>query len=301
MDITVITPTYNRGENLKKLYNSLIIQTNKNFEWMIIDDGSSDKTQEIVGVFVEQNEIKIRYIKKENGGKHTALNQGIKQINSELTFIVDSDDWLECDAIENVLKIHKKYRDKNEICGYSFLRKFSDGNVNGKTLQEDEIVGNYIDIRINGNDINADKAEVWKTKCLKECPFPEFENEKFLGEDVVWIKLAKKYNMIFLNKAIYISEYLNDGLTKNRRKNNIKSPKGCVHRAKTILEVGEHKKINIIFFVKSILQYQIYGMFDTAKIKIPFNKIRFKILYIFLFPISLCLYIKWKNDFVEKK
>lgn len=295
MNITVITPTYNRGKNLKKLYQSLLDQTNKKFKWLIIDDGSIDNTKAIVESFIAEKKVDIKYIKKENGGKHTALNLGIKNIDTELTFIVDSDDWLTEQAIEKIYAIHNKYKNEEDICGYSFLRKYSDGTINGKALQQNEIIDTYINIRINGNDTNSDKAEVWKTKCLRKCNFPEFNNEKFIGEDVVWIKLALKYKMIFLNEPIYISEYLNDGLTNNRRKNNIKSPNGCWYRAKVTLEVAEKVKINYKYLVKCMLQYQIYGKFAGISIKDSYKNVSFKILFILLFPISYIIFFKWKN------
>ena len=93
-----------------------------------------------------------------------------------------------------------------------------------RSLMSDEKIGSYIDVRVNGNDTGADKAEVFKTHCLKEFPFPEYPNEKFLGEDLVWVRMARKYEMVHINKAIYVGNYLEDGLTNNRRKHNIASP-----------------------------------------------------------------------------
>ena len=140
MDITVLTPTYNRKEKIQKLYKSLCAQEDKEFLWLIVDDGSTDITEKIVKEFISDKIIKIEYIKKPNGGKHTALNIGIKNILTELTFIVDSDDWLTNDAIKKIKTIHSKYRNNKEICGYSFLRKFSNDKINGKYSQNNEII-----------------------------------------------------------------------------------------------------------------------------------------------------------------
>lgn len=295
MYVTVITPTYNRGENLKKLYQSLIEQTNKDFKWLVVDDGSEDNTEQIITKFMLENKINLQYIKKKNEGKHIALNLGIKEIETDLTFIVDSDDWLTHDAIEKIINIHNKYKSMDNICGYSFLRMFSNGNINGKMLKDDEVVDDYINIRIKGKDTNSDKAEVWKTKYLREFPFPQFKNEKFLGEDVVWIKLAFKYKMVFLNQAIYISEYLSDGLTKNRRMNNIKSPNGCFYRAGLALEVCEKRNLYFSYLLKSILQYQVYARFAKINIKYAFKKCKFKFLFIFTWIPSICIYKLWSR------
>ena len=216
MIVTVLTPTFNRGGILNGLFQSLQKQTKKDFEWLLVDDGSIDNTKNVVEEMEKIAEFPMRYIYKENGGKHTALNVGIRQIASELTFIVDSDDTLVSDAIETILESHKKYGLQEKLCGYSFLRKFPDGKINGKSFEPDDKIGTYIECRINADDTQADKAEVFYTKCLKEYPFPEYKNEKFLGEDIVWIRMALKYQMVHINKAIYVGNYLEDGLTKNR-------------------------------------------------------------------------------------
>lgn len=103
------------------------------------------------------------------------------------------------DAVESILKIHKKYRSQNNICGYAFLRAFPDGKVNGKKFDINEKIGSYIDVRVNGDDTGADKAEVFKTHCLKEFPFPEYPNEKFLGEilfGLEWLENMRWYILI---------------------------------------------------------------------------------------------------------
>ena len=236
MRITVLTPTYNRGGSIQKLYTSLDNQSIKDFEWLIVDDGSLDDTAQVVRKVQKSADFRIRYIYKENGGKHTALNEGIKNIESDLTFIVDSDDWLKPNAIETVLRYYGKFWDRNGLCGYSFLRVFPDGKINGKEFEPNEWVASYIEARINSDDTMADKAEVFYTHCLKEFPFPEYSGEKFLGEDIVWIRMARKYNMIHINEAIYVGDYQSDGLTKNRRANNIKSPVGFMHRAEEFMK-----------------------------------------------------------------
>ena len=208
MMITVLTPTFNRGRRLQSLWDSLQKQTVKDFEWLVVDDGSTDGTKDLITHLQEKSNFPIRYIYKNNGGKHTALNVGIQTICSELIFIVDSDDCVTDDAVESILKIHKKYRSQNNICGYAFLRAFPDGKVNGKKFDVDEKIGSYIDVRVNGDDTGADKAEVFKTHCLKEFPFPEYPNEKFLGEDLVWVRMARTYEMVHINKAIYVGNYL---------------------------------------------------------------------------------------------
>lgn len=292
MTITVLTPTFNREKKLQVLWNSLQRQTAKDFEWLVVDDGSTDNTENLIKQLQEKSNFPVRYISKNNGGKHTALNVGIQTIGSELTFIVDSDDYLTDDAVESILKIHRKYESQNNICGYAFLRAFPNGKINGKKFDIDEKIGSYIDVRINGNDTGADKAEVFKTQCLKEFPFPEYSNEKFLGEDIVWIRMARKYEMVHINKAIYVGNYLEDGLTNNRRKHNIASPIGCMHRAEEFME----SDLNFKYRIKGGLQYIIYGKFAEIKTQDLIHNSRHKILAAICVPCGLLLHFKWNMD-----
>ena len=276
---------------MRSLWNSLQKQTVKDFEWLVVDDGSTDGTKNLITQLQEKSDFPIRYIHKSNGGKHTALNVGIQTICSELTFIVDSDDYVTEDAIESILKIHKKYRLQNNICGYAFLRAFPDGKVNGKKFDVDEKIGSYTDVRVNGDDTSADKAEVFKTHCLKEFPFPEYPNEKFLGEDLVWVRMARKYEMVHINKAIYVGNYLEDGLTNNRRKHNIASPVGCMHRAEEFME----SDLKTRYRIKGGLQYIVYGRFAGVKVVDLIRKSRHKVLATVCTPGGLFLHSRWSK------
>ena len=291
MMITVLTPTFNREGVLRSLWDSLQKQTVKDFEWLVVDDGSTDGTKNLITQLQEKSDFPIRYIYKNNGGKHTALNVGIQTICSELIFIVDSDDCVTDDAVESILKIHKKYRSQNNICGYAFLRAFPDGKVNGKKFDVDEKIGSYIDVRVNGDDTGADKAEVFKTHCLKEFPFPEYPNEKFLGEDLVWVRMARKYEMVHINKAIYVGNYLEDGLTNNRRKHNIASPIGCMHRAEEFME----SDLKTRYRIKGGLQYIVYGRFAGVKVVDLIRKSRHKVLATVCTPGGLFLHSRWSK------
>ena len=114
--LAVLTPTYNRGSLLVRVYDSLKKQANKDFVWYIVDDGSKDDTKQVVEKFTEESEIEIRYFYKDNGGKHTALNFGLDKIEEELTIILDSDDVLTLDACETILKDADRIQD-DQFCG----------------------------------------------------------------------------------------------------------------------------------------------------------------------------------------
>ena len=141
--VTVLTPTYNRASYLEKLWDSLCKQTNKDFQWLIIDDGSMDDTQDIVAKFKTQ-EFLVEYHKKENGGKHIALNYAHPFIRGELVIIVDSDDYLTEDAINTIISDWEKYRNDAEIAGFSFLKMRQNGLILSKMPPKDYYVSDFI-------------------------------------------------------------------------------------------------------------------------------------------------------------
>lgn len=293
-NITVLTPAYNRGKLLQRLYESLCNQDCKDFEWLIVDDGSTDDTGERVEQMKQIADFPISYHKKENGGKHTTLNYAYQFIKTPLTFIVDSDDFLTGDAISCVNETYKKYKNESDLCGFSFLRGKPDGGyLSTSGVPQDGMKESYVECRIN-RSIGGDMAEVWYTHCLKEYLFPEFQGEKFLGEDIVWVRMSEKYKMRFFNRVVYISDYLEGGLTNNRRKHNIKSPNGCVARAEVFL----NSKSNMKAKIKAALQYQIYGRFADRSKGDLFQNTKQKALYIVCFVPAQVLYIKWKKDCV---
>lgn len=266
MTVTILTPTYNRCAKLPKLYESLCAQSNRDFEWLVVDDGSTDNTRDLIGGYEGTAPFTIRYVYKENGGKHTALNQGIGMIDSELTFIVDSDDYLAPDAIEIVLRYHEKFIGKKEsekLCGYSFLRAYSDGRVNVREFPVDEAIDTYRQQRIN-NNLLGDKAEVYYTDILKKYPFEVFEKERFMPEDAVWMKMSGPYNMVHINKVTYYCDYLEGGLTKTGRKMKVFSPYGMMYRSAVYLNDPDVKfKVK----VKMMLLYQVYSVFAQKRDK----------------------------------
>ena len=295
-NITVLTPAYNRGKLLQKLYKSLCAQECKDFEWLIVDDGSTDDTCVCVEQMKKTADFPISYYKKQNGGKHTALNYAYKFIKTPLTFIVDSDDLLTKNAISCVEEVYKKYQDETDLCGFSFLRGKPDGGyLSTSDVPQDGMKESYVECRIN-RSIGGDMAEVWYTHCLIEYPFPEFKGEKFLGEDIVWVQMSEKYKMRFFNRVIYISDYLEDGLTSNRRKHNIKSPNGCVARAEVFLDSKACLRIKM----KSMLQYHIYGKFAGNTIGFLFASSKHKLLFVGLFVPSIFLYYKWRQGVEER-
>ena len=284
--ITIVTATYNRGNLLSNVYASLLKQKKQNFEWLIVDDGSNDNTKEIVKKMQGENKIDIIYVQKENGGKHTALNIAFKEIKTELLITLDSDDTLTEDATLEIEKYHLKYKDRTDICGFCFLKGYSlDKSVT--KYPDNEIVANYNEYIIN-TGIKGDKCEVFYSKILKKYSFEEYKGERFLAEGYLWSNIADSYDTVFINKVIYLCEYLEGGLTKSGRKMRLDNPKGGIRHAKEYLKSKYKFKIRF----KNALLYVVYS--NKAKTKIEFNK--FKILLLAYLP-GLMLYHYWDKKY----
>ncbi|MCD2502359.1 glycosyltransferase family 2 protein [Clostridium sp. NSJ-145] len=242
--ITVFTATYNRKHLLEKLYESLKKQTNKDFEWLIIDDESSDQTDELVNLWIKkENNFSIRYMKQNHGGKHRALNKGFFEAKGEYFFIVDSDDYLTDNAIEIVCKwIETIEKSDEKLAGIAGLKAYQNGVVSGGTPKINK--DGYIDTDCFSREkynLTGEKAEVFKVEVLKQYLFPEFEGEFFVTEDVCWNSIyGDGYKLRWFNEVIYIFEYLDDGLTKtglNEINGHVKNYNGYCYYIKQSLEL----------------------------------------------------------------
>lgn len=228
--ITVFTPTFNRAYIIHKLYQSLKKQTFQDFEWLVVDDGSTDNTENLFNDWlIEDNFFKISYFKTKNRGKHRAINFGVEFAKGDKFFIVDSDDYLIDNALNLVNKWFKTIEGKKqEFCGVSGNRGKNLKDIWGTTFEGEMLDCTYLESV--KNNITGDKAEIYFTDILRKYKFPEFENEKFIQESAVWFEIANEGLKIrYFNEIIYISEYLGDGLSANSKKNWIENPRGIAY------------------------------------------------------------------------
>jgi glycosyltransferase involved in cell wall biosynthesis len=250
MLITVFTPTYNRAYTLSQLYKSLVKQTNKSFEWLIVDDGSIDNTRVLVKQWKEEKKVDISYIKTPNGGKQRAINIGVKHAKGKLFFIVDSDDFLTTDAVE---KIHSLWQivETEEVTGGLLLRKILNNKVLGGAFPCYQFKANSLEVAYKYG-VKQDKAEVFATEKLKEFPFPVAKDEKFVPESYIWNRLTKKYPLWCVDEAIYNCEYLPDGYTYNVKQNFKRNPKGFALYYKDVLG---YKEVPFKDKIKALIRY----------------------------------------------
>ena len=236
--ITVLTPTFNRAHTLPRLFDSLMNQSVREFEWLVVDDGSSDGTPELIDGFRDAAPFKVRCLVKGNGGKHTALNEGVKAAAGDWVFIVDSDDMLVVNAIETATAaIHELSKDS--VVGLCYRKMFESGRYVGvDQVQEDHCHMTPTDA---SHSLKGDLAYIFRRETMLLHPFPIIAREKFVPELFIWNKISDEGDIIFFpNTAIYICEYLEDGYSQNFKRNLRKNPRGFgIHY---LAQIGREKR-----------------------------------------------------------
>lgn len=222
--LTVFTPVYNRAYIISNLYQSLCRQSSTEFEWLIVDDGSTDNIDALINGFIAEKKVDIRYFKQANGGKHRAINRGVDEARGEMFFIVDSDDYLTDDAVEWIIRKSSEILGDDSFAGISGLRVKPDGSKIGGENDFTQIDADAISIRVK-NHVTGDLAEIYKTDILRQFPFPDIPGEKFCSEGLIWNRIAMTgLKLRYCYQPLYVCEYLGDGLTAGRVKCRRQSP-----------------------------------------------------------------------------
>ena len=285
MLVTVFTPVYNRAHCITRLYESLKSQTNRQFEWLIIDDGSTDNIKHVVSQFISENIINIRFLQQQNRGKHTAINAATNVAQGDLFYIVDSDDAITSDAIEFIITEGAKILDNENFIGIAGCDETFDGHKLSEFSYK-SVDATPIDIRIN-HGIKGDLAEVFKTDLLRKFPFPEIDDERFCPEALVWNRIgANGYQLRYFPKTIKLIEYLPDGLSASIVRVRAKSPV-----ASTIC-YSELSDMEIPFIHKLKAAINFWRFWFCSS---PNKKARIKLRWWWLSPIGLLMNINDKR------
>ena len=290
MKFTIFTPTFNRKELLEKLYKSLQKQTYKDFEWLIVDDGSDDGTKEKVEEFLSEKKLDIKYYFKENGGKQRAYNFATDKVNGELFICLDSDDEYVENGLETILKYWKKYEKNSNIAGMGYLSTYPNAEVIGSSFPEKEVISTQFDI-YNKYGVKGDKGLMFRTEIIKKYKFPVFDDEKFITEAVVYNRICEKYKMVYVNEKIEVKEYQEDGLTAKYNNLLLRNPKG---------QALYHNEINSqkLSFKQKVLNNAVYYKFCRAagyKFGKIFKENKNKLFLIFALGIGEYMWQKEKN------
>ena len=243
--LTIFTPTYNRAHLLPRLYSSLISQDNQSFEWLIVDDGSEDNTEFYVSRMTAENKVKIRYIKKENGGKHTAHNVAIKAAYGDWFLCLDSDDILAPNAVENICSMLQHTKNiaglvayKAQMDGSLLCRRIPESFSSDHSLYEYALAG------------GGEYTLIFSTEILRKYPFPVIEGECFSSECVVYDQLdLAGYTFGLIPSVLEICEYQTDGLSSAVYQTMFKNPTGY--------QIYHAQRINLVTSFKARLRHAV--------------------------------------------
>jgi glycosyltransferase involved in cell wall biosynthesis len=282
--LTVFTPTFNRAYCLGKCYESLKRQTNKDFIWLIIDDGSTDNTKDLISNWQTENLMDIQYIWQENQGMHGAHNTAYEQIKTELNVCIDSDDYLPNDAVEKILGMWEREGSVN-VSGLIGLDSFSDGTVIGSKLPDKLRTSTLFDLYYKYG-VTGDKKLVYRTELTKNFPYPIFDNEKYVGLAYKYYKLDQEFELLLMNDVLCHVEYLPDGSSLNMLKQYRKNPKGFAFYRKELMQLPfancRFKFKQAIHYVSSTLLSKEYKVFRETP---------YKTLTTLAFPFGVLLFV----------
>ena len=242
--IAIFTPAYNRAYIIGELYKSLCSQTCQDFVWIVVDDGSTDNTREVIEGFAAEGKIPITYVYQENGGKARAHNRGVDLCQNELFFCVDSDDTLTPDAVSSVLDFWAQRKTDPTCAGIVALRGHDSRKPLGTWFPEELETTTLWDLYYKQGH-KGDVALVYRTEILRQFPFEVEPGEKFIAEPSVYHQIDQEYNLAVLHKVIWICEYLPDGYTQNVRKITRENPRGYLRTKRQYIDYSDTFRLKL--------------------------------------------------------
>lgn len=292
--LTVFTPTYNRADLLERCYKSMCKQTNKNFIWMIVDDGSTDNTAEVSKKWIKKtSDFEIIYIHKENGGLHTAYNTAIANINTELCVCIDSDDFMPDNAVELILDFWEK-NGSDKYAGIVGLDFDLDGNVIGDKLPDIKAV-NLIELMTGKYNIhNGDRTNVVRTELYKKfAPMKVFPGEKNFNPHYMHLQISQEYDFLVLNENLRFVDYQVDGMTNSMLKQYRSSPNSFAEIRKLYLTF---ENTSLKFKMKHSI-HLVSSCILAHKLSAAFKEIPYPIMSVLALPFgfALSIFVRYKG------
>ena len=239
--LTVFTPAYNRAYSIHLCYESLCRQTCKDFVWLVVDDGSTDNTKELIESWQKKdNGFEIKYVYKPNGGMHTAHNTAYENIDTEINVCIDSDDYMTDDAVEKIVNLWKEKGDK-KYAGIIALDCLQNGEIIGSELEKDRETTTLKGFYQRGG--KGDKKLIYRTDVMKIYPpYPEFEGEKYVSIAYKYYLADEDYELLILNEPVCVVEYMSDGSSTNMYRQYLKNPKGFAFIRKVDMQKADSLK-----------------------------------------------------------
>lgn len=288
--LTVFTLTFNRGYCLHQCYESLLRQTSNDFCWLIIDDGSTDKTCELVETWKKEcTKFQIDYIYKKNGGMHSGYNMAYELIKTELSVSIDSDDWVPDDAVEKIVTFWKEFGE-NKYAGIVGLDVRPDGTIIGTKLPNLKTIKVYdFYNRLKGK---GDKKMVYRTELMRTIKAPEFVGERLFPTCYRYYLLDLDYDMLVLNEPLSIVDYAEDGFTNNIIKQYKKNLNSFIYYRKFIMK---YTNATFLHKYKFSVHYVAECLLNREKNWMKLSPNKFLTFMAFPFGILLYFYIQIKG------
>ncbi len=269
--LTVFTPAFNRAYCIQQLYDSLLRQTNKEFIWLVVDDGSTDNTKVLIETWKQEDKIDIQYIYQKNQGMHGAHNTAYANMDTELNVCIDSDDFMTDNAVELILDKWNTIEEKTNISGIVGLDIDKKGNIIGSKIPDEVKYSTLYDI-YNVHKSKGDKKLVLRTEVVKKYPkYPLFENEKFVPLNTLYLMIDQNYKLACLNEALCIVEYMPDGSSLNIFKQYKKNPQGFRYSREIELNYTQRYKLQVkkvLHYISSTLFIQDFKFFKNNPKKV---------------------------------
>ena len=282
MKFSILTATYNRAKCLPKLYESLIKNKSNNYEieWLIMDDGSKDETEQLIKDYVEKNEIKIKFFKQQNQGKMTAINNLAQHVTGEIWIECDSDDYFTDDALNKIEKLYQKNKNRKNIYAFAFLKIDQNGNNMGNTFKKEETTMFDLYFKDGGT---GEKALAFIPEVRKKYRYELEHNERFVTEARMYHKMDKNYKIVCSNEYAMVCEYQEEGYTKNINKEFVNNPFGYYMYFYEILNDMDMKGVSFgkrLYVIKHFILFEYLTGQRRKKVKNIVNNIFIIVLWI---------------------
>lgn len=288
--LTILTPTYNRADCLRKCWETLMEQKVFSFQWLIVDDGSTDDTPSLVKTLqAKTTQFRIDYVAKKNGGKHTAVNASHPHIRGDYVLVLDSDDTLTPNAVERVLEAWDEFAENKDVGRIIFLKGTSVDTPVCRVAHPGIPVDTLKEPRIG--DVGRDCCDTFRTELFTKYRFPEFEGERFIGEGSGFFPMELESKGVYYNEVIYLCSYREDGLTKAGRRMRILNPKGGMYNSKTYM----HPRLPLKTRVKKGILYSCYAKFAAVGFSELLRDNPYRFLTVMTYLPGRCLAAYWKR------
>ena len=294
--ITIITPTYNRAKTLPKVFESLLKQSFKDFLWIILDDGSTDNTQEVVQNFQLLNPFfEIIYKKDKNRHKFLTVLEGVKMVKTQYFMVVDSDDIYPENSLETLISEVEKIDNQDDFISVMGLSEDENGHIVGNQYPNNGFDGSILEMRYKYK-IRGDKFGIFITKTYQReisgKDYSQYEGKGYIPQSVIFNDYdAKGVKTRFINKVVRF--YLKDEDDTASVSNTRWSGKNLFGLAEGHLSFLNTYGNQLFSYPKALLRnligYQIYALKSGRKTSTILTEIKnplIKILGFFALPFS---------------